>query len=219
MTLNEVLLEIGRAEQSAGRPPGSVRLVVVSKGHSLEAIEQQILPHAAALPSPLALAENRGQELRDKVREVSTRDWPPVEWHFIGPIQRNKIKYLEAVSLIHTLENPGQAQAIAKAAEGWGHAPDVLLQLDNGEAQKHGVAAADLPALYHETVQTGLKVRGVMVMAPYGDLAAAAQVFRQAAQHAADLGLTELSMGMSDDFLPAIDAGATLVRIGRRLFT
>ncbi len=218
MTLNQVLSELREAEAAAGRPPGSVRLVAVSKGQSLEAIEEKVLAHAAALPSPVMLAENRGQELRDKVREAQTRDWPPVEWHFIGPLQRNKIKYLQHVSLIHTLEESWQAQAIAEAAERWGRAPAVLLQLHNGEAQKHGVAPEDLAALYRETVQAGLDVRGLMVMAPYGDPAAAQRVFAEVAQHAADLGLAELSMGMSDDFIQAARQGATLVRIGRRLF-
>lgn len=168
------------------------------------------------------LAENRGQELRDKVREAETAGWPQrfdLEWHFIGPLQRNKIKYLQPVSLVHTLEAAWQAEMIAEAAEGWGRAPAVLLQLHNGETQKHGAEASELKALYHTTVQTGLEVRGVMVMAPYGDPAAAQRVFALAAQQAADLGLSELSMGMSDDFELALQQGATLLRIGRRLFS
>ncbi|GAA3997014.1 YggS family pyridoxal phosphate enzyme [Deinococcus rubellus] len=223
MTLNQVLSELHAAQAQSGRPESSVRLVVVSKGRSLDAIEEKILSQASALPTPVMLAENRGQELRDKVKEARERGWAerfsPTEWHFIGPLQRNKIKYLEPVSLIHTLEAAWQVHAIAQAAEGWGKAPAVLIQLHNGEAQKHGVAAEDAPALYHEAVQSGLEVRGVMVMAPYGDLEAARQVFGQAARCAADLNLSELSMGMSDDFIPAVQQGATLVRIGRRLFT
>ena len=223
MTLKQVLSEVQAAQLESGRPEGSVRLVVVSKGRSLEAIETEILSQAAALPLPVMLAENRGQELRDKVREAGERGWAerfaPPEWHFIGPLQRNKIKYLEPVSLIHTLEAAWQVHAIAQAAEGWGHAPAALIQLHNGEAQKHGVAPEDAAALYHEAVQSGLEVRGLMVMAPYGDPEAARRVFGQTARCAAELGLSELSMGMSDDFLPAIQQGATLVRIGRRLFT
>ncbi len=223
MTLNQVLSELQVAQAESGRPEGGVRLVVVSKGQPLDAIEQKILANASALPAPVMLAENRGQELRDKVREARERGWqerfPPTEWHFIGPLQRNKIKYLEPVSLIHTLEAAWQVQAIAQAAEGWGHAPAVLIQLHNGEAQKHGVAPEDAAALYHAAVQSGLEVRGLMVMAPYGDPEAARQVFGRAARCAADLNLSELSMGMSDDFIPAIQQGATLVRIGRRLFT
>jgi PLP dependent protein len=219
LSLGAVMAEIRAAEQAAGRAPGSVRLVVVSKGHSLSEIAEQIVPDAALLGPTLPLAENRGQELRDKAREQpGLPDWPPVEWHFIGPVQRNKIKYLERSALIHTIESADQSRALADAAAKWGQAPGVLLQLHNGEAQKHGVAPADLRALYHDTVNTGLNVRGLMVMAPYGDPETAARVFAETAQHAAELGLSELSMGMSDDFQLAIAAGATIVRIGSRLF-
>ena len=223
MSLPQVLRELRAAEVAAGRPAGSVRLVAVSKGHSLAEIRQQILAHAALQPGGFALAENRGQELRDKVAEQDQRSEsalakPHLDWHFIGPVQRNKVKYLRAVSLIHTIEELSQAEAVAAAAQGWGHAPEVLLQVHNGEAQKHGASLHDLPALLRSVQQTGLKVRGLMVMAPYGDPAAAEQVFADTALAAHSLGLSELSMGMSDDFVAAIRHGATLVRVGRRLF-
>ncbi len=226
-----MLRELRAAEVAAGRSAGSVRLVAVSKGHTLAEIRQHILAHAGLQPGGFALAENRGQELRDKVAEVEGADgtgtaqldwlpldWPPLDWHFIGPVQRNKVKYLKAVSLVHTIEELSQAEAVAAAAQGWGHAPEVLLQVHNGEAQKHGASVQDLPGLLRSVQQTGLKVRGLMVMAPYGDPAAAEQVFADTALAAYSLGLSELSMGMSDDFVAAIRHGATLVRVGRRLF-
>lgn len=213
------MADLRAAEAEAGREPGSVRLVAVSKGHALADIRSQILGHAALQPGGFPLAENRGQELRDKVAEVETQaGWPLLEWHFIGPVQRNKVKYLKAVSLIHTIETLDQAEAVARAAEGWGHAPGVLLQVHNGEAQKHGASAAELPGLLRSVTQTGLQVRGLMVMAPYDDPAAAERVFQDTALLAHTLGLGELSMGMSDDFPAAIRHGATLVRVGRRLF-
>ncbi len=223
MSLPAVLRDLRAAEAAAGRPAGSVRLVAVSKGHSLEQIGAHILAYSALQAGGFALAENRGQELRDKVAEVAAdvaggAAQPPLEWHFIGPVQRNKVKYLRAVTLIHTIENLEQAEAVAKAAEAWGHAPGVLLQVHNGEAQKHGADATELPALLRAVRQTGLEVRGLMVMAPYGDPAAAERVFADAALQAGHLGLSELSMGMSDDFQTAIRHGATLVRVGRRLF-
>ena len=235
MSLPQVLRELRAAEVAAGRPTGSVRLVAVSKGHSLTEIRQQILTHAALQQGGFALAENRGQELRDKVAEVETNetgkahpdwpkldwpplDWPKLDWHFIGPVQRNKVKYLRAASLVHTIEELSQAEAVAASAQGWGHAPEVLLQVHNGEAQKHGASLQGVPALLRSVQQTGLKVRGLMVMAPYGDPAAAEQVFADTALAAHSLGLSELSMGMSDDFVAAVRHGATLVRVGRRLF-
>ena len=220
MSLPAVLRDLRAAEDSAGRPAGSVRLVAVSKGHSLEQIGAHVLAHSGLQPGGFALAENRGQELRDKVAELAgSSDHPALEWHFIGPVQRNKVKYLKAVSLIHTIEDLEQAEAVAKAAEAWGHAPGVLLQVHNGEAQKHGADVAELPGLLRSVRQTGLEVRGLMVMAPYGDPAAAERVFADTAAQAAHLGLSELSMGMSDDFPAAVRHGATLVRVGRRLFT
>jgi len=225
VSLPDVLRDLRAAELGAGRADGSVRLVAVTKGHSLEQISTQILAYQALQPGGFPLAENRGQELRDKVAELAERSQvqgvqaQAAEWHFIGPVQRNKVKYLREVSLIHTIEELAQAEAVAKAADGWGRAPDVLLQVHNGEAQKHGASASELPALLKSVQQTGLTVRGLMVMAPYDDAAAARQVFADTALLAHDLGLSELSMGMSDDFPEAISQGATLVRVGRRLFT
>ncbi|RJF73882.1 YggS family pyridoxal phosphate-dependent enzyme [Deinococcus cavernae] len=209
MSVPDVLAGIRAAEVAAGRGPGSVQLVAVTKGYSAEQIQQSILVHGA-----FALAENKGQELRDKVPLL-----PGAQWHFIGAFQRNKVKYLRDVTLIHSLEERWQAEAIAEAAQKWGHAPDVLLQMHNGEAQKHGVSPDDLPQMLRDVRATGLNVRGLMVMAPYDQPEAAAQVFRTTAQWAHELGLPELSMGMSDDYPQAIAAGATLVRVGRRLFT
>ncbi|WP_135228753.1 YggS family pyridoxal phosphate-dependent enzyme [Deinococcus fonticola] len=208
MSVPEVLAGIRAAEVAAGRVPGSVQLVAVTKGHSAEQIQQSILVHGA-----FALAENKGQELRDKVPLL-----PGAQWHFIGAFQRNKVKYLRDVTLIHSLEERWQAEALAEAAQKWGRAPDVLLQMHNGEAQKHGVSPDDLPQMLRDVRATGLNVRGLMVMAPYDQPEAAAQVFRTTAQWAHELGLPELSMGMSDDYPQAIAAGATLVRVGRRLF-
>ncbi|PNY82344.1 alanine racemase [Deinococcus koreensis] len=254
MSLPDVLAGLRSAEREAGRPQGSVGLVAITKGHGLPEIQAKVLDYGA-----FPLGENRGQELRDK---AALR--PDLDWHFIGPIQRNKIKYLAPVRLIHTIEATWQAEAIAQAAERWGHAPEVLLQLHNGEPQKHGIPAADLAQTLREVQATGLTVRGLMVMAPEAaaqgipdrgtsgqptpgpdstgpdstDPPSAAppsadpprlgeddssrrilQVFMETARRAHDLGLSELSMGMSGDYPLAVRAGATLIRVGRSLFS
>lgn len=227
MSLPQVLEGIRAAERAAGRPVGSVRLVAVTKGQSPGAIRTHVLAHAALQPGGFPLGEGRAQELRDKAAEMTGplsgqeagSEWPPVEWHYIGPLQLNKVKYMRPVSLIHALEDARQAQALAGAGHKWGHAPDVLLQLHNGEPQKHGIHPEKLASVYAEVVQTGLRVRGVMVMAPEGDPAATRRVFMDTARRAHDLGLPELSMGMSGDYPVAVEAGATLVRVGRSLFT
>ena len=214
MSLPEVLARIRAAEREAGRPQGSARLVAVTKGHVPEEIREHVLAHGL-----FPLGEARGQELRDKREEVQSLAAGPVEWHFIGALQTNKLKYLRGVKLIHTLTRADHAAQLARLSETWGEAPGVLLQVHNGEAQKSGVAPDALGALYHEVTLTGLSVRGLMVMAPEGNSTAAQRVFAETALRAHDLGLTELSMGMSDDYPAAIARGATLVRVGRALFS
>lgn len=208
MSVPEVLAGLREAEAAAGRPAGSVRLIAVTKGRTLDEIRAQVLAHGE-----FPLAENRGQELRDKRAGL-----PGAEWHFIGPLQRNKVKYLRGVTLVHSVEEVWQAQALADAAAVWGQAPDLLLQRHNGEGQKHGVLPEELPTVLREVQATGLRVRGLMTMAPYGDPARAAQVFADTARQAHELGLEDLSMGMSEDYALAVAAGATLVRVGRGLF-
>ncbi|WP_380083606.1 YggS family pyridoxal phosphate enzyme [Deinococcus lacus] len=213
MGLQEVTARIRQAEQRAGRPAGSAQLVAVTKGHSLSDIRRQVLAYG-----DFPLAENRGQEIRDKVQEWSQSGQPQPEWHYIGPLQSNKVKYLQAVRLLHALETEEQAQIVAEYAAKWGQAPAVLLQVHNGEAQKHGVPPQLLPQLLRAVRSTGLSVRGLMVMAPYGQPEAARRLFRETAQRAHDLGLAELSMGMSGDYEIATEEGATLLRVGSALF-
>lgn len=211
MSVPEVLAHLRALEAETGRPPGSVRLVAVTKGQPIEAIRERVLAYGEH-----ALGEGRAQELRDKAAQLTE---PDIEWHSIGTLQRNKIKYLKPVTLVHGIEEVWQAEAIAQAAEGWGRAPDLLLQLHNGEEQKHGVRPEQLSAVYHQVMQTGLTVRGLMIMAPDdADEGATLRLFEDTARRAHDLGLAELSMGMSDDYPLAVRAGATLVRVGRRLF-
>lgn len=216
MSVPAVLAAIRQAEAQAGRPPGSARLVAVTKGQDLPSIERCVLAFGA-----FPLGEGRAQELRDK---AALR--PDLEWHYIGTLQRNKVKYLRPVTLVHSIEAVWQAEAIAQAAQGWGRAPDVLLQVHNGEAQKHGLSGAELPGALREVQATGLTVRGLMIMAPefegLGDAERDARLlalFTDTARRAHDLGLSELSMGMSGDYPLAVRAGATLVRVGRSLFS
>ena len=213
MSLPDIQKRIQRAALEAGRNPQSVRLIAVTKGHSRADIEQSVLQYGH-----FALAENKGQELRDKKPLFE----PLTEWHFIGPLQRNKIKYLEGVALIHTLESLEVALEVTRLAEKWGRAPALLIQLHNGEAQKHGVDAEEVPALLREVRALGLEVRGLMTMAPYmegpEDSARVEADFRAAAELAQRLELGEISMGMSGDFELAIRHGSTMVRVGSALF-
>jgi pyridoxal phosphate enzyme (YggS family) len=221
MSLPEVLARLRALEREWGRAEGSARLVAVTKGQTLQSIEAQVLAHG-----DFPLGEGRAQELRDKAVQFEQAGHR-VEWHYIGPLQRNKVKYLRPVSLVHAIEAGWQAEAIAAAAEGWGHAPDVLLQVHNGEAQKHGIPAAELGGVLSDVRAAGLNVRGLMVMAPeFGPGVPEAEaedrilrLFSDTARRAHDLGLPDLSMGMSGDYPLAVRAGATLIRVGRSLFS
>lgn len=206
--LPEVLAQIAESAQNVGRPQGSVKLIAVTKGQSEEAIQRCIISHGN-----FPLAEGRAQALRDKMLAL-----PEQEWHFIGPFQINKVKYFKDVALIHSLEAVWQAEAIARHATSWGKAPAVLIQVHNGEEQKHGVPKKQLADMLKTVRQIGLSVSGLMVMAPYDRPQLSKQIFEETQMRAHDLGLSELSMGMSDDFEIAIQAGSTMVRVGRRLF-
>lgn len=219
MSLPAVLEAVRQAEADAGRDPSSVRLIAVTKQHTPSDIQERVLAYQDLQSGGFPLAENRGQDLRDKANWFAEQGVRNLEWHFIGPLQLNKVKYMRPVSLVHALEELRQAEALAEAAQAWGRAPDVLLQVHNGEVQKHGIAPADLPAMLRQVQATGLNVRGLMVMAPYDQPEVAERLFSDTAARAHDLGLGELSMGMSDDFPQAIRCGATMVRIGRSLFT
>lgn len=215
MPLPEILKRIRAAEAAAGRPEGSVQLIAVSKTRPLDLVMEKVLAHGE-----FALGENKGQELRDKIAEWEERFSfrPPPSWHFIGPLQSNKIRYMATVHTIHSVESLAQLEHLAKAAEKWGRAPNLLLQRHNGEDQKGGCPPQDLPKLLAAAREMGLPVVGLMAMAPIDDGVAARRVFAETARDAANLGLPELSMGMSGDFEAAIAEGATMVRVGSALY-
>lgn len=213
MSLSSVRDRISQAARNACRDPSSVTLLAVSKGQSVQDIQGCVLAHGR-----YPLGESRGQELRDKRVQLP----PDTEWHFIGSIQKNKIKYLKGVHLIHTLENLEIATELARHGEQWGEVPQVLIQVHNGEPQKHGTSPEHAGALKQETEALGLCVAGLMVMAPKieteEDRDHVKRVFRKTAELQRALDLPILSMGMSGDFEFAIGCGSTLVRIGGAIF-
>lgn len=210
--LHRVLGEIAAAERAAGRSAGSVKLVAVSK----------TVPAARIAPAIAAgqrrFGENRVQEARAKWPGLRERA-QGIELHLVGALQTNKAR--EAVGLfdvIHSLDRARLARALAEEIERAGRAPRLLVQVNTGdERQKAGVSLAGLDAFVAACRRDyELTVEGLMCVPPFD--ADPAPHFRALAEAAARLGLIELSMGMSGDFVPAIEAGATLVRIGTALF-
>ena len=213
--LQSVRRRVADAERAAGRPAGSVRLVAISK--KMTAADVQLALGAGQLD----FGENYGQELRDKRAAV-----PGVCWHFVGPLQTNKVKYVAGqVALIHSVDSIPLLDAIN--ARG---VPQACLVQVNvaGEHQKRGVAVADLPPLLdHFAKLANVRCEGLMVIPPLGDEPEASRAIFAAlrtlrAENAADtrpnVNLRELSMGMSHDLEVAIAEGATLVRIGTAIF-
>ncbi|HJX64591.1 MAG TPA: YggS family pyridoxal phosphate-dependent enzyme, partial [Polyangia bacterium] len=221
---------VARAEASAGRPAGSARLVAVSK--MVEAAD--IL--AALTAGQRVFGESYGQEFRDKSVEVEAAaqaaGLPRPLWHFIGPLQTNKVKYVAGrVALIHSIEAGDVLAEIERrvAALEPTTSQDCLIQVNvAGEAQKHGVTAAALPTLLASFAQLDhLRCTGLMVMPPYSDDPEESRPFfaalrrlrdEQAAVSRVHVKLAELSMGMSHDLEVAVAEGASLVRVGTAIF-
>ncbi len=187
---------------------GRTRLVAVTKGFGPDAIV------AAAAAGADAVGENYAQELEDKMRALGGS--APLPVHFIGRIQRNKVRHLAPhVALWHSVDRVEVGAEIAKRAPG----AAVLAQVNvSGEPQKGGCEPAETAALVGALRALGLDVRGLMGVAPAGPPEAARPGFERLAELAAALSLPELSMGMSDDLEVAVECGATYVRIGRSLF-
>ncbi|GEM89643.1 YggS family pyridoxal phosphate-dependent enzyme [Oceanithermus desulfurans] len=211
MALPEVLARIEAAARRAGRDPADVRLVAVTKGHGLDEIERKVLRYG-----DFPLGENRIQEARPKIAA-----WPEREWHFIGPLQRNKVRYLRPFRLVHSVDSLRLAEALAARAEREGYRPRILLEVNVAqEPQKHGLDPSALDAAVRALRGLEpLELRGLMTMAPLADDPEEVRwVFRELAAMAREHGLPELSMGMSGDYEVAVEEGATLVRVGRALF-
>jgi pyridoxal phosphate enzyme (YggS family) len=208
----QVRAGIARAAADSGRDPASVTLVAVSKTFPAEAVE---LVLAAG---QRVFGENYVQEAKGKWPALKER-YPDVELHLIGPLQSNKAK--DAVALfdvIHTLDRPSLAEALAKAIAKTGRAPRLLVQVNTGEEpQKGGVMPDDVDAFVAACRERyRLKVEGLMCIPPESD--PPSPHFALLHAFARRNGLSLLSMGMSVDYPAAIQLGATHVRIGSAIF-
>jgi PLP dependent protein len=212
MSLHENLDHVGQkivaAARAAGRDPTAITLVAVSKTVPVERVQE------AVRAGHNLFGENYAQELRDKARLVQG-----ARWHFVGPLQRNKVKYVVGVAeLIHSVDSPSLLDEIAARADKLGVVQRCLVQVNvGGEAQKSGCAIAYVPALVRAfAARPQVRCEGLMCIPPDG--VPPRPFFENLAQLAAAEGLRELSMGMSSDFAEAIAAGATIVRVGTAIF-
>ncbi|HIJ95038.1 MAG TPA: YggS family pyridoxal phosphate-dependent enzyme [Desulfuromonadales bacterium] len=224
MSISDNLAEIHRrirtAAGSAGRNPDGIRLVAVSKTRPAADISE------ACAAGQLLFGENYVQEFAAKTVEVQD----PVEWHFIGHLQSNKVKYIAGkVALIHSVDRLALAEEIDRQWGRLGSVCNILVQVNiSGEASKSGTTAAGALHLIRACAQLpNVRVLGLMTMPPFfDDPEAARPCFAElrclsqaiAAEQIAGVEMRELSMGMSGDFEAAIQEGATLVRVGTAIF-
>jgi PLP dependent protein len=191
--------------QRAGRKRSDVTLVAVSKTFAADRIDEAI---AAGVTH---IGENRVQEARDKKPQVRGT----ARWHLIGHLQTNKAKdAVRIFDVIETVDSLELAQKIARASDA---ARDVLLQVNVGdEPQKSGVATGNVNNVVQQIREVdGIKLIGLMAIPPIGD---PRKHFRRLRELRDQVGLEQLSMGMSEDFEIAIEEGSTMVRIGRAIF-
>lgn len=216
--LEAVRGRISAAARRAGRDPASVRLVAVSKTHPADAVI------GAVAAGQGVFGESRVQESREKIPACPAG----LEWHFIGHLQKNKVRQaLPLFSLFHSIDSTGLAQAIDRIAGETGKAVEGLIEVNvSGEQTKHGFTPDSLRTDFLSLAKLpGLRIRGLMTMAPYSENPEEARPFfralralRDELQNSHGLALPELSMGMSGDYEPAIEEGATLVRVGSSIF-
>ncbi|HKN19541.1 MAG TPA: YggS family pyridoxal phosphate-dependent enzyme [Dissulfurispiraceae bacterium] len=217
-----ILKKISHAAMRAGRSPDGVKLIAVTKTVEIEKIKE-------AVDIGLRIfGENRVQEAQKKIPALkSDVSDSGIEWHLIGHLQKNKAKYaVPLFDLIHTIDSVELAEEINRQAEKIDKIQKVLVQVKlSGEETKHGVSEEGLvPLLKRVKGMNNLNLKGLMAIPPFfEDPEKTRPYFRRLRElietaEKAGCNLTELSMGMSNDFEVAIEEGATMVRIGTALF-
>jgi pyridoxal phosphate enzyme (YggS family) len=211
MSLAAIAARLTAAETRAGRAPGSVRLIAVSKEQPPERVEE-VLEAGHRL-----FGENRVQEAQGKWPAWRDR-FGPLELHLIGPLQTNKARAaVELFDAIQTLDRPKLSMTLARLAQERGQSPALYVQVNTGaEPQKAGVLPEAADAFIAEARGMDLPLLGLMCIPPADE--DPAPHFRLLAGIAARNGLARLSMGMSDDFETAVALGATEVRVGSAIF-
>lgn len=227
--LASVRARVAAACERAGRDPAAVAIVGVTKTHPVEAVQEAI---EAGL---VDLGENRAQELLPKTEAAAARGLAP-RWHFIGHLQRNKVReVLPHIAALHSLDSvrlateidrrsaqqQAQQQQHRAAHPRAAHPLPCYLDVNiGGETSKEGVEPGQVGELLRGvTALPSIEVVGLMTVAPPVDDAEQVRpVFRELRELAEAHGLAGLSMGMTDDYVVAIEEGATVVRVGRVVF-
>jgi len=204
----------------AGRKPGEVLLVAVTKTRTAEEI------NAAVDAGITDIGENKVQEILDKFDAVK-----PVRWHMIGHLQTNKVKYIiDKVSMIHSVDSYRLAEEIDKRAARHGRVMDILIQVNSAqEESKFGISTEETGKLIHDILESceNIRIRGMMCIAPFEDNPEDVRIYFREVKALYDqyallshprLDFKYLSMGMSHDYEAAIMEGSNVIRIGTAIF-
>lgn len=219
--LREVEARVQAACDRAGRSRDEVLLIAVSKTKPVELIREIMETDTKDF------GENKVQEMCNKIEEIKE----PLNWHLIGHLQRNKVKYIvDKACLIHSVDSLRLAEEIQKEAvrKGMEKVP-VLIEVNMAqEDSKDGISASETEELVRAIAQLpNLQIRGLMTIAPFVDDPEENRVHFQAMRNLRDqlkalnipgVEMTELSMGMTNDFEVAIEEGSTMIRVGTAIF-
>lgn len=218
--IKHVIAMKDEAAKKSGRPGEDVLLVAVTKLHTAEEINEAIDCGITDI------GENKVQEIMDKFDHVK-----PVRWHLIGHLQTNKVKYIiDKVSMIHSVDSLKLAQEINKRAEQHGLVMDILIQVNSAmEESKFGITTEETGQLIKDILDTcpHVRIRGLMCTAPFEENPEDARIYFEEVKKQYDeyggiqherLDFKYLSMGMSNDFQVAIEAGSNLIRVGTLIF-
>jgi PLP dependent protein len=204
------LSEVRRRIAAAAGDDRRIRIVAVTKGFGPDAVRAAV---AAGVDD---VGENYADELLSKHEAAARVEPDGSRWHFLGRIQRNKVKRLApVVHLWQTVDRSAAGREIARRAPG----ARVLVQLNvSGQDGRNGCDPSGVPALVDELRAMALDVVGLMAVGPAGPPENARAAYRDLSAMADRLQLPERSMGMTDDLEVAVEEGSTMVRVGRALF-
>ena len=221
--LEKINEKIKKAALKANRSPEDIKLVAVTKTATVEQIKEAI---SAGVKT---IGENKVQEAKGKYQVLSA-DIADIEWHLVGHLQTNKVKYaIEVFDLIHSVDSIKLAEEIDKRSLQFGIMTNILVEVNvSGEETKYGIKPEEVEPFLKEISEfSRIKVRGLMTIAPIAeDKEEVRPYFRKLRElsekienkNIKNVKMDYLSMGMTDDFEVAIEEGANMVRIGRGIF-
>jgi pyridoxal phosphate enzyme (YggS family) len=216
--LNRVREQIAQSAAKAGRATDDIELVAITKTHDAERVRE------AVDAGQQLFGESRVQEARAKIPELPS----VLRWHFVGHLQKNKIRHaLPLFEFFHSVDSLALGQEMNRIANEEGMHPRVLLEVNvAGEGSKFGFKPETVRAEMESLLALPrLSIEGLMIIPPLAEEAEASRTFfaqlrelRDSLEKEFDLKLPQLSMGMTNDFMVAVEEGATLVRVGTAIF-